>query len=264
MCSLSIHPAPGARLEKPTDFDYRPTRSGRANEFPEMIRHHVIISGTGRTGTTFLVQLLTAAGLDTGFTDVASAVSPHCNAGMERDIRQPDAPYVVKSPWLCDHLDEVLNDRNIHIDHAIIPIRDLFSAAESRREVARKATAARRRKKVSGGLWHTELPEEQEAVLANQLYKLLFALAKRNIPVTLLHYPRLVQEPEYLYRKLGFLMSGFSYGKFLSVFNQVVRPDLVHDYVPAPKNTTRAGWRAATMSYLCSLILGLVSKITDS
>ena len=32
-----------------------------------MKQHHVIITGTGRSGTTLLIQLLTELGLDTGF-----------------------------------------------------------------------------------------------------------------------------------------------------------------------------------------------------
>ena len=34
---------------------------------PDQAIHKVIITGTGRAGTTFLMQLLTAIGLDTGF-----------------------------------------------------------------------------------------------------------------------------------------------------------------------------------------------------
>jgi hypothetical protein len=55
-------------------------------------KHHVIISGTGRAGTTFLVQLLTALSLDTGFKPGTTPVFAHCNAGMEQDIRKPNAP----------------------------------------------------------------------------------------------------------------------------------------------------------------------------
>ncbi|MCK4662598.1 MAG: hypothetical protein KAT68_07020 [Bacteroidales bacterium] len=32
-----------------------------------MNRHHVIISGTGRTETSFIILLLTKLGIDTGF-----------------------------------------------------------------------------------------------------------------------------------------------------------------------------------------------------
>ena len=63
-----------------------------------MAKNHIIISGTGRVGTTFLVQLFTALGLDTGFSDLASDVFANCHAGMEWDIRHPDAPYIIKKP----------------------------------------------------------------------------------------------------------------------------------------------------------------------
>jgi hypothetical protein len=69
-----------------------------------MAKRHVIISGTGRAGTTFLVQLLTELGLDTGLTDSHTDIFENCNAGMEKDLREPDAPYIVKSPFLCDYL----------------------------------------------------------------------------------------------------------------------------------------------------------------
>ncbi len=84
-----------------------------------MARHHIIISGTGRAGTTFLVQLLTELGLNTGFPNSQAQIDPNCNAGMEVDIRDPNAPYIVKSPWLCDYLDEVLGNRGIVIDHPV-------------------------------------------------------------------------------------------------------------------------------------------------
>ncbi|EDZ92862.1 Tetratricopeptide TPR_2 repeat protein [Limnospira maxima CS-328] len=95
-------------------------------------KHHAIISGTGRAGTTFLVQLLTYLGLDTGFEDTNSHVFKNCHAGMEKNIFSEDAPYIIKSPWLCDHIDEILESKKYVIDCAYIPIRDLFSASASR------------------------------------------------------------------------------------------------------------------------------------
>ncbi len=196
-----------------------------------MFRHHVIISGTGRAGTTFLVQLLTALKLDTGFDNPTSDICPNCNAGMELDIRQADAPYIVKSPWLCDYLDDAIRGNQIVIDHAIIPVRDLYSAAESRRAVSRKsALSAGPDDEVPGGLWHTKAPEEQESVLVQLLYNLFFVIAKHDIPVTLLYFPRLVNEPEYLYKKIGFLFPDIGYDAFLLRFREVSRPELVHDF----------------------------------
>src|SRR5580765_7310549 len=134
-----------------------------------MSRHHVVITGTGRAGTTFLIQLMTALGMPTGFHKHAPDIYPHANAGMEWDIRDRHAPYVVKSPWLCDQLDDVLSDHDITIDHVLVPVRDLFSAAESRRSVSRAA----RKHDAPGGLWDTSDPDHQEDILMAKLYKLM-------------------------------------------------------------------------------------------
>jgi hypothetical protein len=192
-----------------------------------MTRRHIIISGTGRAGTTFLVQLLTELGLDTGFSDSSSGIFENCNAGMERDLRDPDAPYIVKSPFLCDYLGELLENASITVEHAIIPIRDLYSAAESRRDVSRRSghdPAA------NGGLWHTDKPERQEDVLTHQFYKLLHTIAKHDIPMTLLSFPRLAQEPDYLYQKLTFLVGGIAHDAFYSAFRAIARPELIHTF----------------------------------
>ena len=163
-----------------------------------MSRHHVIISGTGRAGTTFLVQLLTELKLDTGFSDPFAQVSENCNAGMEKDIRTPDAPYIVKSPWMCDYLDSFLDQEDVIIDYAIIPVRDLFSAAESRRVVAAQSPRGGKPNTVPGGLWDANIPEDQENILSKKLYSLIFTLVKydiatlflysQNLPVTLFTY----------------------------------------------------------------------------
>ncbi|HEX5944565.1 MAG TPA: hypothetical protein VFY66_19935 [Anaerolineales bacterium] len=192
-----------------------------------MPKHHMIISGTGRAGTTFLVQLLTELGLDTGFKK-GKSVDPTSHAGMELDIRDPNAPYVIKSPWLCDYLDEVLQNGDIVVDQAIVPMRDLFSAAQSRREVTRKAQSGN--SEVPGGLWHTKNPEDQETILVTQLYKLFFALAKHDVPLVLLLFPRLVKDPRYLYQKIRFLLGDIRYDTFLVAFQNISRPELVHDF----------------------------------
>jgi hypothetical protein len=203
---------------------------GRTRFASTPVRHHVIISGTGRTGTTFLVQLFTVLGLDTGFVDAASDIFPNCNAGMESDLRREDAPYIVKSPWLCDHLEAVINNGQVIVDHAIVPMRDLFAAAESRRRVNEEAASSVPRNKVPGGLWHTTRPEEQEVVLTQQLYKLLITLADHAIPLTLLRFPRMVIDPDYLYERLSFLLNGVTREAFDRGFRSVSNPNLIHDF----------------------------------
>ncbi|HPD61298.1 MAG TPA: hypothetical protein PKV48_06020 [Thermodesulfobacteriota bacterium] len=201
-------------------------------------RHHIIISGTGRAGTTFLIQLLTELRLDTGFPDAYSQIYSNCNAGMEFDIRDSNAPFIVKSPWLCDYLDEVLKGGEVVVDHAIVPMRDLYSAAQSRRDVASRTDPSLYAPgSVPGGLWHTNKPEDQEVILTAQLYNLMYTLAKYDVPLTLLLFPVFVNNPEYLYRKIKFVLGDIRYDIFFKAFQMVSRPELVHDFTRQENKT---------------------------
>ena len=213
-----------------------------------MERRHVVITGTGRTGTTFLVILLSELGFDTGFS--AACPEPfdmNARAGLEQDIRLDDAPYIIKNPWFCDHAQEVLDRDDIVIEHVFIPIRELFAAAESRRFVVRQGS-----KEISssyphadaavpadlpGGLWHTQSNETgaQEEVLLNLLYNLLLKLSAKHIPVTLLQYPKLVQDDRYLFLKLKPILGEMSFEIFSAAFRKTVRPDWIHSFSKGDK-----------------------------
>jgi hypothetical protein len=156
----------------------------------KLTRHHTIISGTGRAGTTFLVELLTNLGLDTGFDPDNLAIDPRAHAGLEYDLRKPNTPYFVKSPWLCDWLPAILEDENVVVDHAIIPVRNFVAAANSRARVTALAHAEES-SQVAGGLWSTNDPAEQVTVLFQKFSKLMETLARHDIPVTLMWFPRL-------------------------------------------------------------------------
>ena len=195
-------------------------------------KHHIIISGTGRAGTTFLIQLLTSLGLDTGFKDTHSNVDPESQGGMEFDLRSADAPYLIKSPWLTDYLHEVLETGNCVIDHAFIPVRDLFSAAASRIRVAetRNPEIHPASQSAPGGLWHTDDPAKQAEVLTLQLYKLIHTLSKYDIPYTFLYFPRIVNDPEYLFSKLAPVLKELDYDAFVAAFKEIAKPELVHEF----------------------------------
>ena len=102
------------------------------------MRHHAIITGTGRTGTSFLVHLFTRLGLDTGFSleQITSELNPISKAGLESNIRDPNAPYIVKSPSISNYIDEILDNPEIEVDLVIIPIRDIEDAVSSRVKVS--------------------------------------------------------------------------------------------------------------------------------
>ena len=200
----------------------------------QALRHHVVISGTGRAGTTFLVKLLTGLGFDTGFGPDYMPILKNCRAGLERDLRDPHAPHVVKDPWICDYIDQVIADPRIVIDFAIVPTRCLTAAAESRRHVSRTSDQAQYDgpQSIPGGLWGTSLPEEQEAFLLRKLYRLLLGLSRSGAQIILLHYPSLVKDAQFLMKKLEPLLAlrSISPGEFHEAFKKVVDLSLVHQF----------------------------------
>ena len=190
-------------------------------------RHHTIITGTGRAGTTFLVELLTRLGLETGFRPGRLAIDKRALAGLERDIRKPNAPYIAKDPWGCKYLPELLAEGKVVVDHAIVPVRDFDAAANSRSRVASLARA-HGKKQANGGLWLTDNPEEQVMVLYEQFSALMATLARFDVPVTLMWYPRLTRDSQYTYEKLRFLMPSTSFDEFEDAFAATVKPERVH------------------------------------
>jgi len=205
-------------------------------------RRHLLISGVGRSGTTFLVQLLTQLGFDTGYSDLTTHVFQNCHAGMEHDIHNEKAPYVIKNPGLCMYLDSFMENagQNVIIDHLLVPVRDIYSAAESRRDVTRRTDPAVYPQGAPGGLWLTSDPTQQETMLQSMLYELIYGAARWEIPLTLLHFPRIVRDAPYLYRNLSPILKGMSYEEFNTGFSAVAKPQLVHQFSPAPQDGERS------------------------
>lgn len=211
------------------------------------MRHHLLISGTGRAGTTFLVQLLTELGLDTGFASSSDDVDANCSAGMEHPaqcIADGTAPYIVKSPGFCENLDYVMQLTDVKIDFLVICVRDLFSAAESRRRVSALAKDSKAR----GSLWGTKRPREQEAVLARKFYDLVYTSVKHEIPTLWLHFPRFVSDPEYLYESIKPAIGSTEYREFMTAFRKVSAPHLVHSF----KNPNAIGVLADAKTWIQS------------
>lgn len=169
-----------------------------------MSRRHLIISGTGRAGTTALVQLFTYLGLDTGFDrDTCWEVDPIANAGLELDATREDSPYVIKSPELVEWLPQAL-ERGITIDCAILPLRDLTLSTQSRVKVYEEHIRRGTFDALGspGSLWKTSEPGQQAAESAQAFYRILETLARHEIPTYLPCYPLMTEDSDYLWRCL--------------------------------------------------------------
>ncbi|HVU33022.1 MAG TPA: hypothetical protein VHE61_06285 [Opitutaceae bacterium] len=233
-------------------------------------RHKIIISGTGRAGTTFLVRLLTALDLPTGYNQRSwkDDYFPHCSAGLERKITDASSPYIVKDPELCVTLGDVLRDHDLVIDHAIIPIRDLESATLSRARIGGAHG------EIPGGLVGTDTAAAQKTVLATRFHQIVHTLVSHDIPHTFLLFPRFVRDADYAFARLHPIFPQIDRTRFLAAFREIADPSLVHDFAAGQtvasdaaarfQSTTLArrrsrrlrrfaGWSALTAGFLVAL-----------
>ena len=188
--------------------------------------HKIIITGTGRAGTTFIVRLLSALGEPTGFgpDDWRRDYSEPSHAGLEHDASDANSPYIVKNPQLCVSLAGMLQRGELIVDHAIIPVRDLATAALSRVWIGGRA------EEIPGGLVGTDDPGRQQSVLAERFHQLVHTLLAHDVPHTFLLFPRFVEDADYAFRKLSPIFPHIRREAFVDAFRQIADPKLVHHY----------------------------------
>ena len=178
----------------------------------------VIITGTGRAGTSFLVHLFTKLGMDTGFTlqQCQSQLSRTCNAGLEKPI---DANhYILKSPHYAPIIDQII-DRD-DIKHIIIPFRGLVDSSKSRE----------RNNKAAGGLWFANNLEEQLIFNSNLFYNVMYHTIKSKIPYTLVLFPDFVKDKSILYDNLKWLFDEYkvSYIEYCKAMDSLIDLKKIH------------------------------------
>jgi hypothetical protein len=231
---------------------------------PRQREHKVIITGTGRAGTTFVVRLLTELGLETGITpkNWRKKFYPNCNAGLEHNLMDPETPYIVKNPALCETLPQALATGRFVIDHVYVPIRELDTAVASRVRNGGSYGS------VPGGLWGTSDPARQRALLAEYFHKLVHVLVVHEIPHTFILFPRLVTDPAYAFERLSFVLRGVNRTDFDRAFNAIADRSLVHEFgpgAPAPAPAAAAEPKAprGVLSGLNDLLSPLFARKTS-
>lgn len=162
----------------------------------------IIITGPGRSGTTFITQLLTRLGFDTGYEPYNEQIFPGIRAGCEwvvgwydlskvqRRVNLENAPKVLKAPEWSLALKELFATETYPVELVILPLRDLRIAAQSR---------------LDAGLHYLTdgTLDDQESVHALMLGKCIEACELYHVPYVILHFPKLVQDAYYCIDKLN-------------------------------------------------------------
>jgi hypothetical protein len=178
--------------------------------------NHVLIAGTGRAGTSFLMQLLTSLGFDTGFDN--TKLEDSCNAGLEDQIDNINYwHYVVKNPRFSCLIGEIQN--KVDIDHIIIPVRQNDHVSKSREKNGKK----------NGGFWLASSYEGQKIANANVLTYLVEDLSKYDIPHTFIWFDNMITDGDYLYNKLCDAFDiDMDYALFHKKYNELIDLDKVN------------------------------------
>lgn len=150
----------------------------------------ILISGTGRCGSTFLIKIFSFAGTNTGFdlNNYNNFINKNCNAGMEKPINS--WYYILKNPIFILDIEHIIGYANIK--YMIIPIRNYEASAKSRVNLGIGA----------GGLFNATDEKSQidyyEKNMANYLYKMV----KYDINTVFLDFDKFTTDKLYLYNKL--------------------------------------------------------------
>lgn len=174
----------------------------------------VFIGGTGRAGTSFLVQLLTRLGFDTGFVPEGENFNPSWRAGCEILVNTTRhqlkiSPDIIKSPTafpqIAKHMDI------INFDLFICPIRNIESVVRSRVKTGRMA-----------GDGKMSLKE----YLLDRFYESMYLCSEHDIDVLFLNFPRIVKDSDYCYKKLSKHFD-IDKKKFNKVYNNLAKPEMI-------------------------------------
>lgn len=192
----------------------------------------ILIGGTGRAGTTFLINLLAALDYDVRL-DSRKMYYPKLRAGGERKIafhldsepddvirqRIADGPRVIKGPGWMLILKALLQRELIKVEHLIIPFRDLELAARSRLDVGLDWI-------VNDDLEGEERVIDQMNVLASVLGYSIEVAMLFEVPTTIMKFPAFVQNEDYCYQKLSrcFEMDRQRFGK---EFGRLANPEQI-------------------------------------
>lgn len=152
----------------------------------------ILITGTGRCGTTFLIKLFSFLDFNTGYNrdNYKLSISTNCNSGMEKNYK--DNYYIVKNPTFMMNIENIITDKSIILKTVIVPIRDLHMSASSRARHQHKC----------GGLWNAKNELSQIDFYKNILTNFICIITKYDITTIFIDFDKMINDKLYLFNKL--------------------------------------------------------------
>ncbi len=145
----------------------------------------ILITGTGRCGTTFLIKMFSFFEFNTGYNrqNYSKFIASNCNSGMERSYKENY--YILKNPTFISEIKKIIEDKSIKIKTIIIPIRMFELSAISR---------VNNGKKVSGGLWNATDKQSQIKYYENIMSNYIYFMTKYDINTIVIDFDRLLSD----------------------------------------------------------------------
>jgi len=173
----------------------------------------IFITGTGRSGTTFLIKLFSFLEFDTGYnrTNYKDFISPNCNSGMEKYYNENY--YMIKNPTIINDIKTILEDTTIKIKTVIIPIRDFKASALSRV----------RHNNENGGLWNATDESSQIHHYTQIIAQYVYYMTKHEINTIFIDFDKMITDKRYLFNKIKNILDekNIEFDIFCNVYDEV-------------------------------------------
>ena len=146
----------------------------------------ILITGTGRCGTTFLIKIFSFLNFNTGFTqdNYEKHISKNCNSGMEKIYTEKY--YILKNPKFILNIEHILKDPSMKIKKVIIPIRNFKDSAMSRVKHGNN----------NGGLWNSTNELTQIKFYQYITSQYLYFMVKYDIDTIFIDFDRMINDKQ--------------------------------------------------------------------
>jgi len=173
-------------------------------------KEKILITGTGRCGTTFLVLLFSFLEYSTGFHrhNWMYYIYDKCKGGLEKGHIYDF--YFLKNPTFMIDIEKIITE--IKVKKVIIPVRNYNDAAQSRSKYKDQA----------GGYWNATNVNEQIDFFKNIMANYILMMTKYDIDTIFIDYDRMISDKKYLFNKLKDILDekNIQFDFFEKIYNE--------------------------------------------